>query len=108
MVALQLLLTARYLGTLAEEASIMRRACVLRSPSHPKIRMRHFPHMIVSLLLRSADRADGIFAAMQNRGLAGIPARTGQIRIAELAAAAFGGIGEILADTRLLLDCGLA
>ena len=108
MVALQLLLTARYLGTLAEEASIMRRACVLRSPSHPKIRMRHFPRMIVSLLLRSADRADGIFAAMQNMGFAGIPARAGRIRIAELAAAAFGRIGEILADTRLLLDCGLA
>lgn len=63
--------------------------------------------MIVSLLLRSADRADGIFAAMQNRGFTEIPARTGRIRIAELAAAAFGEIGEILADTRLLLDCGL-
>lgn len=108
MVALQLLLTARYLGTLADEASRMCRAYALRSPSHPKIRMRHFPHMLVSLLLRSADRADGIFAAMQNRGFTEIPARTGRIRIAELAAAAFGRIGEILADTRLLLDCGLA
>lgn len=87
-VALQLLLTARYLGTLADEASRMCRAYALRSPSHPKIRMRHFPHMIVSLLLRSADRADGIFAAMQNRGFTEIPARTGRIRIAELAAAA--------------------
>lgn len=85
---LQLLLTARYLGTLSEEASRMSRAYALRSPAHPKIRMRHFPHMLVSLLLRSADRADGIFAAMQNRGFADIPARTERIRIAELAAAA--------------------
>ena len=87
-VVLQLLLTARYLGTLSEEASRMSRAYALRSPSHPKIRMRHFPHMLVSLLLRSADRADGIFAAMQNRSFADIPARNWNIRISELAAVA--------------------
>ena len=68
VVSLQLMFTARYLDTLASEALRISRAYSLRSPNHPKIRFSHFPHILLSLLLRSVDRANRIYKAMRCRG----------------------------------------
>ena len=68
IIAIQLMLTARYLETIGGEAFRICRAYALRSPKHPKIRLRHFPHIFLSLLLRSVDRANRIYKAMQCRG----------------------------------------
>ena len=68
VVSLQLMFTARYLDTLASEALRISRAYSLRSPQHPKIRFSHFPQILLSLLLRSIDRANRIYKAMRCRG----------------------------------------
>lgn len=68
ILVLQLMLTARYLETIANEAFKISRAYAIRSPQHPQIKFSHFPHILLSLLLRSVDRAGRIFKAMQCRG----------------------------------------
>lgn len=67
---LQLLeLTYRYIGVLAEEASAMYTAYRLRARAELRgIDMRHMGSFIGVLLLRSIDRAERIYQAMQCRG----------------------------------------
>lgn len=68
VIVLQILMTSRYLSVIIEEAMRISRAYALRSPSHPRIKFQHFPNVLLSLLLRSVDRANRIYKAMQCRG----------------------------------------
>ncbi|HWS28496.1 MAG TPA: cobalt ECF transporter T component CbiQ [Clostridia bacterium] len=58
----------RYLGTLAEEASGMYTAYALRSPNGRGVAMKHMGSFAGQLLLRSFDRAERVYNAMQCRG----------------------------------------
>jgi len=58
----------RYLGTLAEEASGMYTAYVLRCPNVYGVAMKHMGSFVGQLLLRSFDRAERVYNAMQCRG----------------------------------------
>lgn len=57
----------RYLSVLSEEASSMVIAYQLRSPGAQRPDMRHFGSFVGMLLLRSFDRAERIYQAMQCR-----------------------------------------
>jgi cobalt/nickel transport system permease protein len=58
----------RYLGTLAEETSGMYTAYVLRCPNGRGVVMKHMGSFVGQLLLRSFDRAERVYNAMQCRG----------------------------------------
>lgn len=58
----------RYMGVLLEEASDMLTAFRLRSGGESWLQLRHFGPFVGQLLLRSADRAERIYHAMQCRG----------------------------------------
>ena len=68
LLVFQIMLTARYLEVVCGEAGRIVRAYALRSPSRPRVAFSHFPHILVSLLLRSIERSDRIFYAMKGRG----------------------------------------
>lgn len=68
VIVLQFALTARYLETLLAEAGGMRDAYALRSGTEGAVRMRDWPGMAGGLFLRSLDRAERVYAAMQCRG----------------------------------------
>ena len=63
-------MTYRYIGTLLEEASTMYTAYLLRSPSRKGLEMRHMGSFVGQLLIRSYDRAERVYNAMQCRGYA--------------------------------------
>lgn len=65
------MLCFRYLSLLAGEASDMTRACHLRSVKQTGLELRHVGSFIGQLLLRSIDRAERVYAAMQCRGFDG-------------------------------------
>lgn len=90
----QLMLTARYIETVSEEAARMRRAYALRAPEKRAIEMRHFPHILTSLFLRTLGRAQNIYAAMQCAGFDArvYGGRVGALRLSDAVfAAAFSG-----------------
>lgn len=58
----------RYLGTLADEAATMVTAYRMRSGGKKWPDLRHFGPFVGQLLLRSADRAQRVYYAMQCRG----------------------------------------
>lgn len=58
----------RYLGTLAEEAASLSAAYRLRARGARGVALRHFGSLAGGLLLRSLDRAERVYAAMQCRG----------------------------------------
>ncbi len=64
----QLIFTYRYLGTLLSESSRMFLAYHLRSKTSKGIRLADSGSFLGSLLLRSFDRAERIYAAMKCRG----------------------------------------
>ena len=68
VLVLQIIFMSRYLETLVLEAARISRAYSLRSPAHPKIRFSHFPNILLSLILRSVERAQRIYTAMKCRG----------------------------------------
>lgn len=68
VIVVQLMMTARYLETIADEARRVVRAYLLRSPDSKFVEFRHFPHVITSLMLRSIDRAESVYRAMKCRG----------------------------------------
>lgn len=73
----QLIFTYRYLGTLLFESRNMLLAYHLRSPKAKGISLKHSGSFLGSLLLRSFDRAERIYAAMKCRGFdAGYPTLT--------------------------------
>lgn len=61
----------RYIGVLAEEASSMHTAYMLRSTEHKGLQMRHMGSFVGQLLIRSFDRAERIYGAMKCRGYPG-------------------------------------
>ena len=66
-----MMLCFRYLSLLAEEAGSMARAYHLRSVRQKGLEMKHVGAFIGQLLLRSIDRAERVYAAMQCRGFDG-------------------------------------
>lgn len=68
VIVVQLMMTARYLETISDEARRIVRAYLLRSPDSKFVEFRHFPHVLTSLMLRSIDRADAVYKAMKCRG----------------------------------------
>lgn len=68
---LQLLLTYRYISVLGDELARMLRAYSLRAPGQKGIRRDAWGSFTGSLLLRSFDRAQRVYAAMCLRGFAG-------------------------------------
>lgn len=58
----------RYLGTLGEEASSLSAAYRLRAGGARGVALSHFGSLAGGLLLRSLDRAERVYAAMQCRG----------------------------------------
>ena len=66
-----LLLTYRYISTMLQELSIMSEAYHLRAPLHKGIRPSAWGSFIGQLFLRSMDRAENIYSAMQLRGFKG-------------------------------------
>lgn len=65
------MLCFRYLSLLAGEGANMSRAYHLRAVRQNGIEMRHAGAFIGQLLLRSIDRAERVYAAMQCRGFSG-------------------------------------
>ncbi len=68
---LQLLLTYRYISVLGEEMARMFRAYSLRAPGQKGIQSKAWGSFAGSLLLRSYDRAQRVYAAMCLRGFTG-------------------------------------
>lgn len=66
-----LMLSARYLSLLMEEAGRMARAYRLRSSDAKGIRMKDMGSFVGQLLLRSFDRAERVYSAMKLRGYDG-------------------------------------
>jgi cobalt/nickel transport system permease protein len=67
----QFMMTYRYLGLLGEEASRMSHAYLLRAPKEKGIKFKDIGPFMGQLILRSFDRADRIYHAMQCRGFDG-------------------------------------
>ncbi len=67
----QFLLTWRYLTLLLEEVNRMTDAYALRAPGQKGIRMKAWGSLAGQLLLRSMDRADGVYESMLLRGYRG-------------------------------------
>lgn len=61
-------MTYRYIGVLMEEAGSLSDAYHLRAPGKKGLEMRHMGPLAGSLLLRSFDRAERIYGAMECRG----------------------------------------
>jgi len=71
MMVTLLLLTYRYVGVMTEELSVMTDAYHLRAPGQKGINRRAWGSFLGQLLLRSMDRAEELYAAMQLRGYHG-------------------------------------
>jgi len=73
-----LTMTYRYISTLLDEASSMSAAYALRSPNARGVKLTHMGPFAGQLLIKSADRAERVYAAMKLRGYSGpVPGRKG-------------------------------
>lgn len=68
---MQLMMTYRYLGLIAEEAATMYQAYQLRAPKEKGIRLQDYGKFIGRLVLRSFDRAERVYHSMLCRGFQG-------------------------------------
>jgi cobalt/nickel transport system permease protein len=68
---IQLMMIYRYLSVLLKEASVMYHAYGLRAPKEKGIRFADYGAFLGQLILRSFDRAERIYQAMQCRGFEG-------------------------------------
>ena len=66
-----LLLTYRYIGVMLEEVAIMSEAYSLRAPGQKGIHISAWGSFLGQLLLRSMDRAEGLYHSMLLRGFRG-------------------------------------
>ena len=66
-----LLLTYRYIGVMLEEVVIMSEAYSLRAPGQKGIHISAWGSFLGQLLLRSMDRAEGLYHSMLLRGFRG-------------------------------------
>ncbi|MDR1885977.1 MAG: cobalt ECF transporter T component CbiQ [Synergistaceae bacterium] len=71
VIVLQFIMTYRYLSVLVGETGRMYRAYILRSAGARGVRMRDMGTFVGTLLLRSIDRAERVYAAMKCRGFSG-------------------------------------
>lgn len=71
MIITLLLLTFRYLGVMIDEAAVMMNAYQLRVPQAKGILITSWGSFLGQLLLRSMDRAEGLYDSMQLRGFHG-------------------------------------
>lgn len=71
VIIIQIMMTYRYLRVLMEEASLMYHAYLLRAPKEKGIRLKDMGVFLGQLILRSFDRAERIYHAMQCRGFEG-------------------------------------
>jgi len=71
VIVTQIMLTYRYIGVIAEEASVMRHAYLLRAPNEKGIRMKDMGAFLGQLIIRSFDRSERIYNAMKCRGYEG-------------------------------------
>ena len=71
VLAVQLLFLYRYLFTVADEGARMLRSAELRSAGPRPLRVRVYGSLVGHLLLRSLDRAERVYRAMQARGFDG-------------------------------------
>jgi cobalt/nickel transport system permease protein len=92
-------ITYRYIGTLLEEAFGMHTAYRLRSREAKGLQMRHMGPFIGHLLIRSADRAERVYAAMKCRGY---PHRQGQRRTGSLRPVDWGVLAGTCGGVALL------
>ena len=65
------LLTFRYVSLMVEEVSVMSQAYALRAPGQKGIHYKAWGPFLGQLLLRSMDRAQELYSAMQLRGFEG-------------------------------------
>lgn len=68
---LQLVLTYRYIYVLTEEVARMMRAYSLRAPGQKGIQLKHLGSFLGQLILRTLDRAQRVYEAMNLRGFTG-------------------------------------
>ena len=94
-----LLLTYRYISLMLEEISIMLEAYSLRAPGQKGIQFSAWGSFLGQLLLRSMDRAEEIYAAMQLRGY------DGSCRYASAGRAKKSDVAYTLAVSALLILC---
>ncbi|MGI6151680.1 MAG: cobalt ECF transporter T component CbiQ [Christensenellales bacterium] len=74
-----LTMTYRYLSTLMSEAYAMSTAYALRSPNARGVKFAHMGQFAGHLLIKSADRAERVYAAMKLRGFSGpVPGSKGE------------------------------
>ncbi len=77
----QLLFLYRYLFILVEEGLRMKRARDLRSPGRRRLHWRLAAHVLGALFIRTVDRAERIYQAMNARGFNGEILLVGRLRI---------------------------
>lgn len=68
---MQLLLTYRYITILMEEASVIWNAYMLRAPGEKTIKIKVWSSLAGQMLLRTYERAQGVYQAMVLRGFHG-------------------------------------
>ncbi|MDR0397067.1 MAG: cobalt ECF transporter T component CbiQ [Oscillospiraceae bacterium] len=106
--------TYRYTGTLADEARALATAYRLRAGSDDAgVRLAHAGSLVGGLFLRSADRADRVWAAMRLRGydLRGVRAEPKPISLRDwifLAAVCGSGALMRIVDIPALFAAGIA
>lgn len=71
MLVTLLLLTFRYTGVMTEELAVMTDAYSLRAPGQKGVHVSAWGSFLGQLLLRSMDRAEELYGAMQLRGYRG-------------------------------------
>jgi cobalt/nickel transport system permease protein len=72
LLALQFVMTWRYLTVLTGEAAAMSAARLLRAPGQTSLRMGDMGSFLGQLLIRSFDRAERVYRAMKCRGFDGV------------------------------------
>ena len=95
------MLCFRYLTLLASEAQHMTRAYHLRSVQQKGLEMRHLGAFIGQLLLRSIDRAERVYAAMQCRGFDGTFPKTSLAKAYRTSWIFTLGVSALLAALRI-------
>ena len=71
LIIVQIMMTYRYMSILLEETSKMYYAYLLRAPKEKGIKLKDMGSFLGQLILRSFDRAERIYHAMQCRGFEG-------------------------------------
>lgn len=95
---LQILLIYRYITVLLKEARRVTTAYLLRAPGQKGINRAAWGPLVGQMLLRSMDRADGIYQSMLLRGFRGefYPERRASFRLSDLLFLLIFGTGMVL------------